>query len=140
MDLKDLVISTLAEIEDAVNEEPQSARLARATPFVIEQQEEVSVQRNHRPTEAQVVPEVSRSISQGYRINDDSDKSGSGAELEKFLVNLKERVLVLFEGLQTIDSSNNKELLMAEKKMDLTINFLEYLLASIDEKLEHPSK
>jgi len=38
--------------------------------------------------------------------------------------------LVLFEGFQ---SPNNKNI---EAKLDLTLNFLEYLLATIDEQLE----
>ena len=47
----------------------------------------------------------------------------------KFLTNLKERVLVLFEGFQ---SPNNKNI---EAKVDLTLNFLEYLLATTDERI-----
>ena len=48
---------------------------------------------------------------------------------EKFLQKLRERILVLFEGLQ---SPNINDL---DKKLDLTINFLEYTLAEIDKQL-----
>ncbi|MEO0275558.1 MAG: hypothetical protein ABIM60_02085, partial [candidate division WOR-3 bacterium] len=48
----------------------------------------------------------------------------------RFLTSLRERVLVLFEGLQ---SPNNRNI---EAKVDLILNFLEYLLAVIDERIE----
>ena len=46
-----------------------------------------------------------------------------------FLKNLKERILVLFEGL----NDTKKEDLDA--RLELTINFLEFLLANIDDRL-----
>ncbi len=49
-------------------------------------------------------------------------------EEEKFLNALQERILVLFEGLQ---SPNNRNI---ENKVDMILNFLEYTLAIIDEK------
>jgi|GEM_PF-471193 len=133
MDLKDLVISTLAEIEEVVSEGMTTEqRVAKAAPFVIEQQEE-------RQSQSQSQAQNNyQNIRQGY-IVEEEDKPDN-AEFEKFLVNLKERVLVLFEGLQTIEVTANKDLLLTEKKIDLTINFLEYLLASIDEKLENPTR
>lgn len=47
----------------------------------------------------------------------------------KFLNPLRERLLVLFEGLQ---SPNNENI---EAKLDMTLNFLEYALANIDSKI-----
>jgi hypothetical protein len=104
---------------------------------VIEQDKEQYVP-THTPPVVEHIATPAQNRS-GYQIIEE-EKPQSGAELEKFLVNLKERILVLFEGLQTIDSSGNKELLLQEKKLDLTINFLEYLLASIDDKLENPTR
>ena len=49
-------------------------------------------------------------------------------EEERFLNALQERILVLFEGLQ---SPNNRNI---ETKVDMILNFLEYTLAIIDEK------
>ena len=49
-------------------------------------------------------------------------------EEEKFLDSLQERILVLFEGLQ---SPNNRNI---ETKVDMILNFLEFTLAIIDEK------
>jgi len=48
---------------------------------------------------------------------------------KEFLEDLRERLLILFEGLH---SPNTKNL---EIKLDVTLNFLEYLLAKIEEKL-----
>ncbi|MCH5336160.1 MAG: 2-oxoglutarate:acceptor oxidoreductase [Campylobacter sp.] len=47
-----------------------------------------------------------------------------------FLKNLRERILVLFEGLNHIKKED------LEQRLNLTINFLEFLLASIEYKLK----
>lgn len=51
-----------------------------------------------------------------------------------YLQGLKERIGVLFEGLNSADSSNS------EFRMDMTIKFLEFMLASIDNRLSNLSK
>jgi len=48
---------------------------------------------------------------------------------EEFLRHIKERLLVLFEGLQSPNTEN------LDVKLDVTLNFLEYLLVKIDERL-----
>ena len=48
---------------------------------------------------------------------------------DEFLRELKERLLVLFDGLQSPNTDN------LDVKLDVTLNFLEYLLARIEEKL-----
>ncbi|WP_456485241.1 CiaD-like domain-containing protein [Hydrogenimonas sp.] len=55
-------------------------------------------------------------------------------EQREFLERMRERVLVLFEGFQ---SPNNKRV---EAKIDLTLNFLEYLLASLEERIDSLKK
>lgn len=47
-----------------------------------------------------------------------------------FLENVKKRVLVLFEGLQSPKNDN------IDIKLDITLNFLEFLLASIEERMK----
>jgi len=49
---------------------------------------------------------------------------------KEFLEDLRERLLILFEGLQSPNTQN------LEIKLDITLNFLEYLLAKIEEKLK----
>jgi len=48
---------------------------------------------------------------------------------EEFLKHVKERLLVLFDGLQSPNTQN------LDVKLDVTLNFLEYLLVKIEEKL-----
>jgi len=50
---------------------------------------------------------------------------------EEFLIHLKERLLILFDGLQSPNTEN------IEIKLDVTLNFLEYILAKIEEKLQN---
>ncbi len=49
---------------------------------------------------------------------------------EEFLRHIRERILVLFDGLQSPNTQN------LDVKLDVTLNFLEYLLARLDEKLQ----
>ena len=56
----------------------------------------------------------------------------SGEEI--FLKNLKERVLVLFEGLNAISEENLKD------RLSLTLKFLEFVLANVENRLENLQK
>ena len=94
MELKDMILSTLAELEEdkvEVEEKPKET---------VELKEEV-------------VEEEKTLDNERY-----------------FCESMRERILVLFEGFQ---SPNNKSI---EAKVDLTLNFLEYSLAVLDERLE----
>ncbi len=51
----------------------------------------------------------------------------------QFLRHLRERMVVLFEGLL------DKKVVGIEEKLDLTLDFLEYALARIDERIEEKS-
>ncbi len=108
MELKDVILSTLAEIEElAVLPEPtEKIDLPKdETPFY----QEESLKNNHPVIET---PSV---------VRDDE---------ARMLEGIRERLLVLFEGFQ---SPNNVQI---EAKVDLTLNFLEYLLATIDHRLD----
>ncbi len=97
MELKDMIISTLEELEEEIVEVPKEEEKQSK-----EEQESEALQ---------------------------SDDIVMSSETQ-FYENLRERILVLFEGFQ---SPNNKDI---EAKIDLTLNFLEYLLATIDERLD----
>jgi hypothetical protein len=62
---------------------------------------------------------------------DVAPKNKSNIQDEQFLLDLREKMLVLFEGLQSPNMIN------LDKKLDLTINFLEYILSEIDKKLQN---
>lgn len=56
-----------------------------------------------------------------------------GSEL-LFLQSLKERIYVLFEGLNSQDTTN------INLRLELTIKFLEFLLANVEHRLKNLSK
>lgn len=103
MELKDVILSTLAEIEEiaTIPESVDVLSLTKEEPF-------------YRPSAHEEVKET-------VMVRDDESRMLEG---------IRERLLVLFEGFQ---SPNNVQI---EAKVDLTLNFFEYLLATIDNRLE----
>lgn len=105
MELKDVILSTLAEMEndipeDSVKEVPQDT-FSESTEENLQQKEE----------------------------------SSSSMESELIYLNsIRERLLVLFEGFQAPNNTN------IEAKIDMTLNFLEYTLATIDARVEKLEK
>jgi hypothetical protein len=120
MELKDMILSTLAELEDvdvAIEEEIEKKEKKAMEPLI---KDEVK--------EEEKIEEL---------LNDNEESSSSHHILEDerlFCESMRERILVLFEGFQ---SPTNKSI---EAKVDLTLNFLEYLLAVVDERLENLDK
>ncbi len=97
-----MILSTLAELEEDVeNKETQKEDVEKPTI-----KKETTKKSDTQEVDAKIVTD------------------------REFYKNLREKILVLFEGFQ---SPNNKNL---EAKIDLTLNFLEYLLALLDERLE----
>lgn len=119
MELKDMILSTLKELEEVAPKE--------------EQQQPLQPPRKREEVEFEPEPllEITEEINtiRAYAISHEDDDACAESP-KQFYTNLRERILVLFEGFQ---SPNNKNI---EAKLDLTLNFLEYLLATIDEQLE----
>jgi len=108
MELKDVILSTLAEIEElSTYSEPTKK-------FDVFKEE---------PTVTEELPRqpLSKEVESIHTIRDDE---------ARMLEGIRERLLVLFEGFQ---SPNNVQI---EAKVDLTLNFLEYLLGTIDNRLD----
>jgi hypothetical protein len=108
MELKDVILSTLAEIEELA-----------ALPEASEKSEAVKEKLSypHEEPMKHTVPVVETI----HTVRDDE---------ARMLEGIRERLLVLFEGFQ---SPNNVQI---EAKVDLTLNFFEYLLATIDNRLD----
>ncbi len=106
MELKDVILSTLAEMED-------DAPLKTVQEIVKEPATENIFEENPQ------------------QINENSTSMDS--EL-MYLNSIRERLLVLFEGFQAPNNSN------IEAKVDMTLNFLEYTLATIDARVEKLEK
>ena len=102
MELKDVILSTLEELEHTKTE-PITTTLTAEEPL----QEEAL---------------------------DSSVPVDSGHNEAIFLENMRERIHVLFEGFQSPNNAN------IEAKVDLTLNFLEYLLSSIETRIKEIKK
>ena len=116
MELKDVILSTLAEIEElSVSPEPSvNVKPIKEEPPLLKE-EPIRI-------EQPVMEEpLARVVETLHVVRDDE---------ARMLEGIRERLLVLFEGFQ---SPNNKQI---EAKIDLTLNFFEYLLATIDHRLE----
>lgn len=100
MELKDVILSTLAEME----EEP------------LKPMEETL----NKSVKEKIVEKEPQQISEN-NISMDSELM--------YLNSIRERLLVLFEGFQAPNNSN------IEAKVDMTLNFLEYTLATIDARV-----
>lgn len=111
MELKDVILSTLAELEEVspAKEETDSLNV------------------NHQEEPAQALSQESLSQQSSLKHHIPVDMRSDEVRM---LEGIRERLLVLFEGFQ---SPNNVQL---EAKIDLTLNFLEYLLAMIDNRLD----
>jgi len=121
MELKDVILSTLAEIED--NETTKKVLNSSIKPKRIEKSE---------INELKLEPSAPTRLMKEDRIENNEISSSVDSEII-FLNSLRERLLVLFEGFQAPNNAN------IEAKVDMTLNFLEYALATIDlraEKLE----
>jgi len=128
MEMKDVVLSALAEIQTLEQEiavmtkGSTSKEETQAPKHVIDDsvEDEGTIEHTSQAKESALKTQKETSLSR-----DEAD----------FLNKLRERLLVLFEGFQ---SPNNKNL---EAKVDLTLNFLEYSLAVIDDRIEkHKSR
>ncbi len=102
MELKDVILSTLAEMEDNTQNGQHSSAEEIKNRFVPKQEESV----NPSNIESELV----------------------------YLNSIRERLLVLFEGFQAPNNVN------IEAKIDMTLNFLEYTLATIDARVEKLEK
>ena len=106
MELKDVILSTLAEMEE-------DAPLKAVQETIKENvKEEVFKEQLQRTNE---------------------NNASMDSELI-YLNSIRERLLVLFEGFQAPNNSN------IEAKVDMTLNFLEYTLATIDARVEKLEK
>jgi len=103
MELKDVILSTLAEMEDTTTTQEQF----------------------FEPTQtAEAVQEM---------VHSEPESNTVESELI-YLNSIRERLLVLFEGFQAPNNSN------IEAKVDMTLNFLEYTLATIDSRVQKLQK
>jgi len=100
MELKDVILSTLEELEHTKEEPAEHKQI--------------------------ISPENKLQMPSEKHSNTLSPSRNEAV----FLENMKERIHVLFEGFQSPNNAN------IEAKVDLTLNFLEFLLSSIETRLK----
>jgi hypothetical protein len=115
MELKELILSTLKELDEKIAEDG-----IRAEALLKEQEERV---------EAEILSRIEAESAHDEELPQESPCDKESDEVA-FLEHMRERLLVLFEGLQAEETKN------IEAKLDITLNFLEYHLAKIEERLE----
>ncbi|MFT7002729.1 MAG: hypothetical protein ACJAWW_000062 [Sulfurimonas sp.] len=120
MELKDVILSTLAEMED--NEITKKVLHSSIRP-----QRTQTIETTEKTQTCEEKQESSMSLIKEIK------ESSSDSEI-LFLKSLRERLLVLFEGFQAPNNTN------IEAKVDMTLNFLEYALATIDSRAEQIEK
>ncbi|WP_373002327.1 hypothetical protein [Sulfurimonas sp.] len=122
MELKDVILSTLAEMED--NETTKKVLNSSIKPKKIEKTE---------ISESKTESSIPTPLMKEDRVAKENNSSSVDGEI-LFLKSLRERLLVLFEGFQAPNNTN------IEAKVDMTLNFLEYALATIDLRAEQLEK
>lgn len=127
MELKEAILQTLSEL-DATQEETE----INLEENITERDALLEVLDNEQTSQnANLQSNYQRKIEKLDYKNEEDLKAlltKFYQEEEKFLDSLQERILVLFEGMQ---SPSNRDI---EKKVDMILNFLEFVLAIIDEK------
>jgi hypothetical protein len=119
MELKDVILSTLAEMEDTPAPISNSDREKKDKTF----------QENREVLKEEVeIP----SVTQDDEICEPTYSTTDNELL--YLTSIRERLLVLFEGFQAPNNTN------LEAKVDMTLNFLEYTLSTIDARVETINK
>jgi len=116
MELKELILSTLEELDEKIAEDG-----VRAEALLKEQEERV---------EAEILARIEEENQEARVEETESAPTTDESDEVAFLEHARERLLVLFEGLQAEETTN------IEAKLDITLNFLEYHLATIEERLE----
>jgi len=102
MELKDVILSTLAEMENDVPSQTQKVKSTVVQETIVRPSTNVSSKNKVESTDSELM----------------------------YLNSIRERLLVLFEGFQAPNNTN------IEAKVDMTLNFLEYVLATIDSRVQ----
>ena len=131
MELKDLILQTLDEVAqdpDKVDKNIESSLLDSSL-----QQVRSSVDSSDPSKSKPTLPKTSiesSPVKNGKIIPPNAQEFGLGQDGAAYLENLREKLLVLFEGLKM------PELQDTQNKLELVVRFLQYQLCVIDEILQ----
>ena len=130
MELKDVILSTLAEMEDN-----ETTKKVLNSSIEVKKVQHTNEPKRHSLLASSMIKEEKEveEACEEIEENEENDLASMESE-ESFLNSLKERMLVLFEGFQ---APNNTGI---DAKVDMTLNFLEYVLANIELRKEELKK
>ncbi|MCV3396827.1 effector protein CiaD [Campylobacter sp. RKI_CA19_01116] len=144
MNIEDLAKMAISEVNSELDN--KKSKNDEFTPMV----EEITQEKNTNIQEDKIKKEINQVAQELIQELDDlevkvkEDKQAMAIKVEAleekeeniinneefFLKNLRERILVLFEGLKNTKDEH------IEKRLDVTITFLEFLLAKIEDRLK----
>ncbi|EAH7585253.1 2-oxoglutarate:acceptor oxidoreductase [Campylobacter lari] len=144
MNIEDLAKMTISEVNSELDN--KKSKNDEFAPMVeeITQEENINIQEDKIKKEIdQVAQELIQELDD-LEVKVKEDKQAMAIKVEAleekeesiinneefFLKNLRERILVLFEGLKNTKDEH------IEKRLDITITFLEFLLAKIEDRLK----
>ncbi|EAJ6140497.1 2-oxoglutarate:acceptor oxidoreductase [Campylobacter lari] len=144
MNIEDLAKMTISEVNSELDN--KKSKNDEFAPMVeeITQEESINIQEDKIKKEInQVAQELIQELDD-LEVKVKEDKQAMAIKVEAleekeesvinneefFLKNLRERILVLFEGLKNTKDEH------IEKRLDITITFLEFLLAKIEDRLK----
>ncbi|EAH4571302.1 2-oxoglutarate:acceptor oxidoreductase [Campylobacter lari] len=144
MNIEDLAKMAISEVNSELDN--KKSKNDEFTPMV----EEITQEKSANTQEKKIKEEISKVAQELIQELDDlevkvkEDKQAMTIKVEAleekeesiinneefFLKNIRERILVLFEGLKNTKDEH------IEKRLDITITFLEFLLAKIEDRLK----
>ncbi|MCV3381021.1 2-oxoglutarate:acceptor oxidoreductase [Campylobacter sp. IFREMER_LSEM_CL2127] len=144
MNIEDLAKMAISEVNSELDN--KKSKNDEFTPMV----EEITQEKNINIQEDEIKKEINQVAQELIQELDDlevkvkEDKQAMAIKVEAleekeesiinneefFLKNIRERILVLFEGLKNTKDEH------IEKRLDITITFLEFLLAKIEDRLK----
>lgn len=145
MNIEDLAKMAISEVNSELDN--KKSKNDEFTPMV----EEITQEKNTNIQEDKIKKEINQVAQELIQELDDlevkvkeDDKQAMAIKVEAleekeesiinneefFLKNIRERILVLFEGLKNTKDEH------IEKRLDITITFLEFLLAKIEDRLK----
>ncbi|WP_139451547.1 effector protein CiaD [Campylobacter armoricus] len=142
MNIEDLAKMAINEVNSELDS--KSNKNEEFAPMVEEIKEDINLQEKKIKEEINKVAQELMQELDDLEVNVKDEKQNIDIKIEAienekqniqnneefFLKNIRERILVLFEGLKNTKDEH------LEKRLDITITFLEFLLAKIEDRLK----
>ena len=125
-------IKAQKQVQNSQNSQNSASAVSFAE-FIEHSNDELSADLNSDEIAQNLGDDDSLNFSE-MNFNAPKNKASANSDEVAFLSAVRERILVLFEGLNSFDSAD------IEARVELNLKFMEFLLASIENRLENLSK